>query len=193
MAKNILVLVGDFTEDYEIMVPYQMLVMIGHNVDVVCPNKKKGDKIQTAVHDFSAEHQTYTEKLGHMFALNKTFDEVNPADYQGLVIPGGRGCEYIKLNPKVVEIAEYFLKNQLPIAAICHGVELLTECPSMKGRKSTCYFTVQNSLKLTGNTYIEKEVDDIVIDGNLVTGVAWPAHPKWIRAFLELLGTKISL
>ena len=119
-SAKILVLAGDFVEDYEIMVPFQALQMVGHKVDAVCPGKKKGEQVRTAIHDFEGD-QTYTEKRGHNFTLNATFDEVNPARYDALVIPGGRAPEYLRLNPKVLELVRHFDKEGKPIAALCHG------------------------------------------------------------------------
>lgn len=193
MAKNILMIVGDFSEDYEVMVPYQALLMIGHIVHAVCPNKKSGEKIATAVHDFVDEHQTYLERQGHNFTLTYDFDKVNLKDYHGLVLPGGRGSEYLRLNKTVIDYVEYFLKNDLPIAVICHGVQLLTPSPLIKGRNLACYPACQTEVKLAGANYQDKAADDVYIDKNIVSAVAWPGHPKWIRAFLELLGTSIKL
>ena len=97
MSKSILMIVGDFAEDYETMVPFQMLDLTGHEVHAVCPEKEAGDTIKTAIHDFEGD-QTYTEKPGHNFALNATFDEVDAADYDALCLPGGRAPEYLRLN-----------------------------------------------------------------------------------------------
>ena len=188
VAKNILMIVGDFSEDYEVMVPYQALLMIGHNIHTVCPNKKSGDKINTAVHDFEG-HQTYTEKLGHLFALNYNFDDVNVYNYDALIIPGGRACEYLRLDKRVLEICEFFLKNNKPLASICHGLQILICCPSFKNRIVTSYPACSPEVNLAGGIYKEVGVDEAVVDGNLVTAVAWPGHPKWLRAFLNILGT----
>jgi protease I len=190
--KNILMIVGDYSEDYEVMVPFQLLSMVGHNVHAVCPNKKSGEKIATAIHDFIDGSQTYIELKGHHFQLNKTFDEVNLKDYHGLVLPGGRGAEYLRLDKKVLDYVEYFFKNNLPVAAVCHGVQILTPIESIKGRNMTGYPACQTEVKLSGSTYQEVAVDDCYVDGNLVTAVAWPGHPKWLAAFLKLLGTGIT-
>ena len=120
-AKKILMLVGDYVEDYEVMVPFQALLMVGHQVDAVCPNKGAGDSVRTAIHDFEGD-QTYSEKRGHNFRLNAAFDEVQPQDYDALVIPGGRAPEYIRLNARVLEIVRHFAGADKPLAAICHGV-----------------------------------------------------------------------
>src|ERR1700761_8861524 len=117
---RLLMLVGDFVEDYEVMVPFQALQVLGHTVDAVCPGKKKGDSLRTAIHDFEGD-QTYTEKRGHNFALNATFDDIDETRYDGLVIPGGRAPEYLRLNPRILEIVRYFDKAGKPIAALCHG------------------------------------------------------------------------
>lgn len=191
--KNILFLVGDYVEDYEVMVPFQMLLMVGHNVHAVCPGKKAGDKVATAIHDFEGE-QTYSEKRGHNFALNATFDQVKVADYDALVIPGGRAPEYLRLNGRVIELVQEFDKAGKPIAAICHGPQVLAAAGVLKGKKASCYPACKPEVELTGGTYVPNSdgFDNAHIDGNLVTAPAWPAHPAWMRAFLQVLGSKIE-
>lgn len=190
--KSILFLTGDFVEDYEIMVPFQALQMVGYQVDVVCPDKKAGEIIRTAVHDFEGD-QTYTEKLGHNFALNTSFAEINPDDYAGLLIPGGRAPEYIRLNERVLEITRHFSEAGKPIAAICHGLQLLAAAGALKGKSCTAYPACSSEVNLSGGTYVETSIDGVHTDGNLVTAPAWPAHPQWLAAFLDVLGTKIEL
>ena len=124
MSNKLLMLVGDFVEDYEVMVPFQMLLMVGYQVDAICPEKSTGDTVATAIHDFEGE-QTYSEKRGHNFRITADFDQVDVAQYAGLVIPGGRAPEYLRLDKRVVEIVLYFADNDLPIAAICHGPQIL--------------------------------------------------------------------
>ena len=187
--KQILMLVGDFVEDYEVMVPFQMLCMVGHEVHAVCPEKKKGDWIRTAVHDFEGD-QTYTEKPGHRFVLNHDFDSVDPKNYDGLVIPGGRAPEYLRLNKRVLEITNHFWDSDKPIAAICHGIQILTATGKLKGRTLTCYPAVQSEVTMAGGTYKEVSADKAVVDGKLVTAPAWPAHPDWMCKFMQLIGTK---
>ncbi|MBI5808361.1 MAG: DJ-1/PfpI family protein [Ignavibacteriales bacterium] len=190
-SKKILMLVGDFVEDYEVMVPFQALQMVGHTVHAVCPDKKAGESVRTAVHDFEGD-QTYSEKPGHNFTLNYTFDNVNPDNYDALVIPGGRAPEYIRLNPKVVEYTKHFVDNKKPIAAICHGAQLLSAAGGVKGRKISCYPAVGPEVNSAGGEYQDIPVNQAFVDGNLVTAPAWPAHPEWLAKFLEVLGTKIS-
>lgn len=190
-AKKILMLVGDFVEDYEVMVPFQALQAVGHIVHAVCPDKKAGEKVRTAVHDFEGD-QTYSEKPGHNFTLNYTFDNVNPSDYDALVIPGGRAPEYIRLNKKVIEYTKHFIDAKKPIASICHGAQLLAAADGVKGRKVSCYPAVGPEVNAAGGEYQDIPVDKAFVDQNLVTAPAWPAHPDWIAKFLEVLGTKIS-
>lgn len=190
-SKKILMLVGDFVEDYEVMVPFQALQMVGHTVHAVCPDKKAGESVRTAVHDFEGD-QTYSEKPGHNFTLNYTFDNVNPDNYDALVIPGGRAPEYIRLNPKVVEYTKHFVDNKKPIAAICHGAQLLSAAGGVKGRKISCYPAVGPEVNSAGGEYQDIPVNQAFVDGNFVTAPAWPAHPEWLAKFLEVLGTKIS-
>lgn len=190
--KSILFLTGDYVEDYEIMVPFQALQMVGYQVDVVCPDKKAGEIIRTSIHDFEGD-QTYSEKRGHNFTLNATFADVNPDDYTALLIPGGRAPEYIRLNPRVLEITKQFADANKPIAAICHGLQLLAAAGVLEGKSCTAYPACAPEVNLAGGTYTETPIDGVHVDGNLVSAPAWPAHPQWLAAFLDVLGTKIAL
>ncbi|MDR3717272.1 MAG: DJ-1/PfpI family protein [Bryobacteraceae bacterium] len=190
-VKKILVLAGDYVEDYELMVPFQMLEMVGHKVDVVCPGKKSGDVVRTAIHDFEGD-QTYSEKRGHNFALNADFDKVKGEDYDALVIPGGRAPEYIRLTPKVLELVRHFASAGKPIASVCHGAQVLTAAGVVKGKRINCYPAVAPEVALAGGTYVELKMNEAITDGNIVTAAAWPAHAAWIRQFLAVLGTKIE-
>ena len=190
-AKKILMLVGDYVEDYEVMVPFQALLMVGHTVHAVCPGKKAGEKVRTAVHDFEGD-QTYSEKPGHNFALNATFDEVKAENYDALVIPGGRAPEYIRLNEKVLDIVRHFAKTNKPIAAICHAAQVLVAADVVKGRSCSAYYAVGPDIKRAGGEFVNIPVDKAHVDGNLVTAPAWPAHPEWLSKFLKILGTTIK-
>ena len=192
MAKKILMLVGDFTEDYETMVPFQALSMLGYQVDAVCPDKKAGDVVRTAVHDFLGD-QTYTEKPGHNFAITADFDAVDTADYVGLFITGGRAPEYIRLNARVIEIGQEFFKDKKPVAAICLGPQVLTAAGVLKGYKATAYPAVGPDVTLAGGTYVEVDASEAVVDGNLVTAPAWPGDTAIIREFVKLLGAKVEI
>ncbi len=190
-AKKILMLVGDYVEDYEVMVPFQALLMVGHTVHAVCPDKKAGDKVRTAVHDFEGD-QTYSEKPGHNFALNATFAEVRPEAYDALVIPGGRAPEYLRLNEQVLRVVRHFDEANKPIAAICHGAQLLAAAGVLKGKACSAYPAVGPEVRACGGRYVQLAVDGAHVDGNLVTAPAWPAHPQWLAAFLKILGTRID-
>jgi protease I len=190
--KSILMLVGDYVEDYEVMVPFQALQMVGHTVHAVCPGKKSGESVRTAIHDFEGD-QTYSEKRGHNFALNATFDQVQPESYDALVIPGGRAPEYLRLNPRVIEIVHHFSKASKPMAALCHGAQILAAAKVLEGKKCSAYPAVGPEVALAGGTYVNVAMTDAIVDGNLVTGPAWPAHPAWLAKFLVVLGTKIEL
>jgi len=190
MSKKILMLVGDFAEDYEVMVPFQALLAVGHTVHAVCPGKKTGDKVRTAIHDFEGD-QTYTEKRGHDFTLNATFEEARPESYDALLIAGGRAPEYLRLNPKLLDVVRHFFSEDKPVAAICHGPQILTAAGVIKGRKVSAYPAVGPEVKLAGGTYAEIGIDQAVTDGNLVTAPAWPAHPAWLAQFFEVLGTRV--
>jgi deglycase len=190
--KNILMLVGDYVEDYEVMVPFQSLMMVGHTVHAVCPGRKAGDVIRTAIHDFEGD-QTYSEKRGHNFALNATFEGTRPENYQALVIPGGRAPEYIRLNPQVLEIVRHFAAANKPIATLCHGAQVLAAAGVLRGKKCSCYPAVSPEVTGSGGTFVDVAMTEAVVDGNLVSGPAWPAHPAWLAKFLTVLGTRIEL
>ncbi|HIP96398.1 MAG TPA: DJ-1/PfpI family protein [Anaerolineae bacterium] len=192
-TKKILMLVGDYVEDYEAMVPFQMLTMVGHTVHAVCPGKKAGESVRTAVHDFEGD-QTYSEKRGHNFAINATFEEINPQDYDGLVIPGGRAPEYIRLNEDVLNIVRHFAEADKPIASICHGQQVLAAAGVVEGKLCTAYPAVKPDLIRAGAKWgeVNETFSNAYVDGNLVTAAAWPGHPEWMRKFLELLGSKIE-
>jgi protease I len=191
-AKKILMLVGDFVEDYEVMVPYQALLMVGHQVHAVCPGKKAGQTIRTAVHDFEGD-QTYSEKPGHNFTLNAAFADIKVETYDALVIPGGRAPEYLRLNEDVIRMVRHFAGAGKPIAAICHGVQILTAAGVVEGKSCTAYPAVAPEVKRAGGKWVEVPVDQAHGDGNLITAPAWPAHPAWLAKFLAALGTRITL
>lgn len=186
LGKKILMLVGDYVEDYEVMVPFQALQMVGHTVHAVCPGKKSGETVRTSVHYFDGA-QTYQESRGHDFTLNASFAMVKAEDYDALVIPGGRAPEYLRTNERVLEIVRHFAKKKKPIAAICHGPQILVAAEVIAGRRLTAYPAVGPELKAAGATYVPLEADEALTDGNLVTAPAWPAHPKWLAEFLKLL------
>jgi protease I len=184
--KRILILVGDYVEDYEVMVPFQALQMVGHRVEAVCPGRKAGESVRTAIHDFEGD-QTYSEKRGHNFTLNANFDEVHPESYDALVVPGGRAPEYLRLNARVLEIVRHFAETSKPIAAICHAAQLLAAAGVLKGHRCSCYPAVAPEVAAAGGTFADVAIDKACVDGNLVTAPAWPAHPAWLAAFLEVL------
>jgi protease I len=190
-TKKILMIVGDYVEDYEVMVPFQALQMVGHTVHTVCPDRTEGECVRTAIHDFEGD-QTYSEKPGHNFTLNATFNELKATDYDALVIPGGRSPEYLRLNEQVLEIVRHFSQSNKPIAAICHGAQLLAAAGALEGKSCTAYPAVAPEVTRAGGTWVEVPIDKAHVDGNLVTAPAWPAHPEWLAQFLVLLGTKIS-
>jgi protease I len=185
-GKKILMLVGDYVEDYEAMVPFQALQMVGHQVDAVCPGKKKGETVRTAVHDFEGD-QTYSEKRGHNFQVNTNFENVRPESYDALVIPGGRAPEYLRTNERVLEIVRHFFNANKPVASLCHGAQLLAAAGVVKGRSVSAYPAVGPEVNAAGGKYVDLPMTAAYVDGNLVTGPAWPAHPAWLAKFLEVL------
>jgi protease I len=189
--SKILMLVGDFVEDYEVMVPFQALQAVGHEVHAVCPDKTAGQTVRTAIHDFEGD-QTYSEKRGHNFALNATFADVDERQYDALMVPGGRAPEYLRLNARVLDIVRHFAREDKPIAAICHGPQLLAAANVLKGKRVSAYPACAPEVELTGASYANIAIDGAVTDGNLVTAPAWPAHPAWLAQFLAVLGTTIQ-
>ena len=189
--KKILMIVGDYVEDYEVMVPFQALLMVGHIVHAVCPGKRSGEQIRTSIHDFEGD-QTYSEKRGHNFTLNATFGGINAEEYDALVIPGGRAPEYLRLDEKVLKIVRHFAAANKPIAAICHGAQLLATAGVLKGKSCSAYPAVGPDVTAAGGKYVEVAMDAAHADGNLITAPAWPAHPAWLAKFLEVLGTRIQ-
>ncbi len=187
MAKKLLLICGDFVEDYEIMVPFQALQAMGYGVDAVCPGKKAGESVATAIHDFEG-HQTYSEKPGHNFTLNATFDEVKPEAYDGLIIPGGRAPEYLRLNDRVLEMVRHFQESGKVIGAVCHGAQLLAAAASLKGKRISAYPACAPEVRLAGAEYVNLPMDEAIVDGKIVTAPAWPAHPAWLRKIADLLG-----
>ncbi|MDY6854595.1 MAG: DJ-1/PfpI family protein [Thermodesulfobacteriota bacterium] len=192
--KKILMFVGDFVEDYEVMVPFQMLLMVGHKVDAVCPGKKSGDTVKTAIHDFEGD-QTYSEKAGHNFQINADFESVKSNDYDALVIPGGRSPEYLRLNKKIIKLTQEFFNANKPIAAICHGPQILAVAGILTGKSCSAYPAVGPDVEQAGGKWIENNAtfSNAHVDGNLITAPAWPAHPEWIKKLLDVLSTKIEL
>jgi protease I len=185
-TKRILLLIGDFVEDYEVMVPFQALQVLGFSVDVVCPGRQAGDRVKTAVHDFEGD-QTYTEKPGHNFTLNASFADVKIGDYSGLILPGGRAPEYLRLNEAVLDLVRQFMASNRPVAAICHGIQILTAAGVLKNRRCTSYAACGPEITLAGGQYVAVPVDQAYVEGNLVTAPAWPAHPAILRSFVKLL------
>ena len=190
-GKKILMICGDYCEDYETMVPFQALLAVGHQVHAVCPDKKAGEQIKTAIHDFEGA-QTYSEKPGHHFTLNASFAEVRPQDYDAWVLPGGRGPEYLRTYPAVVALVKHFFETNKPVAAVCHGAQLLAGAGVLKGRTCSAYPACRMEVEIAGGTYADIAIDAAITDGNLVSAPAWPAHPAWIAQFLALLGTRIT-
>lgn len=190
-TKRVLMIVGDYVEDYEVMVPFQALQMVGFTVSAVCPNKRAGERVRTAIHDFEGD-QTYSEKPGHNFTLNATFAATNADDFDALVLPGGRAPEYLRLDEAVLGMVRHFAQAKKPIAAICHGIQILTAAGVVEGRSCTAYPAVAPEVKRAGGKWVDVAVDDVHADGNLITAPAWPAHPRWLAKFLQVLGVKVG-
>ena len=190
-GKKILMLVGDYGEDYEIMVPFQALRMVGHDVHAVCPDREAGEAVPTAIHDFEGD-QTYSEKPGHAFTLNAAFSDVDPSSYDALVVAGGRAPEYLRLDERVLDVTRHFFDRDKPVAAVCHGLQILSAAGVLESRRVTGYPAVAPEMEAAGAEWVDAEMDEAVTDGNLVTAPAWSAHVAWLSGFLEVLGTRIE-
>ena len=166
--------------------------MLGHIVHAICPGKKAGEKIKTAIHDFERD-QTYTEKPGHNFVLNATFAEARAEGYEALMIAGGRAPEYLRLDNRLIYIVWSFASQEKPIAAICHAAQILAAADVIRGRQVSGYSACAPEVRLAGGEFVGTAPDRAVRDGNLVTGFAWSAHPQFLTLFLEVLGTRVSL
>ena len=186
-SKQILMIVGDFGEDYEIMVPFQALQAVGHDVHAVCPEKDGGETAKTAIHDFRGD-QTYLEERGHDFELTHGFDGVYPTDHDALVVPGGRAPEYLRGYDTVLDAVRHFFDVEKPVATLCHGPQILAAADVLDGYEMTSYPAVRHEVEAAGCTW----VDEVTTDGNLVTAQAWPDHPEWLAQFFDLLGTQIE-
>ena len=186
MSKKILMIVGDFAEDYETMVPFQTLLACGHTVHAVCPGTKAGQTIATSIHEFEGD-QTYTEKRGHNVALNATFADIKASDYDALVIPGGRAPEYLRLDHEVIAAVKHFFDADKPVAAVCHGAQILAAARVLEGRTCSAYPACRPEVELAGGNYADIAIDAAVTDGKLVTAPAWPAHPAWLKQFMAVL------
>ncbi|GBG79590.1 hypothetical protein CBR_g29737 [Chara braunii] len=190
--KKILLLVGDYVEDYEVMVPFQALLALGYAVHAVCPGKEAGAICRTAIHDFEGD-QTYSEKPGHNFTLNASFTEVNAEEYDALVIPGGRAPEYLALNEDVLSIVRSFMSSSKPVASICHGQLILAAAGVLAGRKCTAYPALEPVVVAAGGQWLGPDpISACFTDGNLVTGAAWPGHPEFIAQLMKLLDTRVD-
>jgi len=192
-GKKILMLVGDFTEEYEIFVFQQGMEAVGHTVDVVCPDKKAGDILTTSLHDFEG-HQTYTEKLGHNFVINKTFAEAEakPEAYDAVYCAGGRGPEYIRTDKRVQAIVRHFHEAKKPIFTICHGVQILIAVDGVvRGKKVAALGACEPEVILAGGTYIDLSPTEAYVDGTMVSAKGWTALAAFMRECLKVLGTEI--
>jgi protease I len=190
-GKKILMLTGEFTEEYEIFVFQQAMEAVGHTVHVICPDKKAGDVIATSLHDFEG-HQTYTEKFGHNFVINKTFSEVEPEQYHAVYCAGGRGPEYIRTDKRIQAIVRHFHEAKKPIFTICHGVQILVAVDGVvRGKKVAALGACEPEVTLAGGTYIDLSPTEAYVDGNMVSAKGWTALATFMRECLKVLGTEI--
>ena len=190
-GKKILMLTGDFSEEYEIFVFEQAMHAVGHTVHVVCPDKKAGDVLKTSLHDFEGD-QTYTEKPGHNYILNKTFSEVKPADYDAVYVAGGRGPEYIRIDKRVQEIVRHFHKADKPIFTICHGVQvLMAVTETIRGKEVAALQYCEPEVTAGRRQIHRRAADGAHVDGKLVSAKGWPGLAAFMRECLKVLGTEI--
>jgi protease I len=186
MAR-ILMLAGDAAESLEVMYPYQRLLEEGYDVDIAAPSKKK---LQFVVHDFVDGYDTYTEKPGYTWQADVAFSDVKPENYIALVIPGGRAPEYIRNDPDVQRIVKHFFGDQKPVAQLCHAPLVLAAAGVLSGRRTAAYPALAPDVRAAGAQFIDSEA---VVDGNMVSARAWPDHPAWMREFMALLRSRVSV
>jgi protease I len=183
MAK-ILILTGDAAESLEVLYPYQRLLEEGYEVDVAAPSRKK---LQFVVHDFVEGFDTYTEKLGYTWPADLRFADVDPSQYVAVVIPGGRAPEYIRNDADCQRIVRHFFEQDKPVAQICHAPLVLAAAGLLKGRRTAAYPALAPDVAAAGAEFVDSGA---VVDGMMVSARAWPDHPTWMRAFIELLRAK---
>jgi protease I len=190
-GKTILMLTGDFSEEYEIFVFEQAMHAVGHTVHVVCPDKRKGDILKTSLHDFEGD-QSYTEKPGHNYILNKTFSEVKLADYDAVYVAGGRGPEYIRIDKRIQDIIRHFHEADKPIFSICHGVQVLIAVDGVvRGKEVAALQYCEPEVTLAGGKYIDVPPEGAHVDGKLVSAKGWPGLAAFMRECLKVLGTEV--
>lgn len=183
---KVLILAGDAAEALETMYPLQRLKEEGFTVHVAAPKRKP---IQTVVHDFEPHMDTYTEKLGYRVPVDLAFSEVKPEEYDALYLPGGRAPEWIRNEPRALEIVRHFFEANKPVGGICHAALILTAAGVAKGRRMAAYPALKPDVEMAGAEFVDGEA---VVDGNLVTGRAWPDHPGLMREFIRLLKARAS-
>jgi protease I len=181
---KVLILTGDAAESLEVMYPYQRLREEGYEVHIAAPSKKK---LHFVVHDFEPGYDTYTEKPGYSWDADLAFQDVNPAEYAALVIPGGRAPEYIRNDSDCQKIVRHFFEQQKPVAQLCHAGLVLAACGVLKGRRTAAYPALEPDIHAAGAEFVNAEA---VVDGAMVSARAWPDHPAWMRAFIHLLKQK---
>ncbi|MFC7441070.1 DJ-1/PfpI family protein [Laceyella putida] len=179
MAKKVLIVTGDAVEALEVYYPYYRCLEQGYETDIAAPTRKK---IHTVVHDFE-DWETYTEKKGYGLEATKSFAEVNPDEYDALIIPGGRAPEYIRLHPDYGRILRPFFEKNQPIMVVCHGGISLSPIKDLiTGREMTAYIACKPDIEALGATYVDKQTH---IDGNLISGHAWNNLPELMREFIR--------
>ncbi|MBI8989207.1 DJ-1/PfpI family protein [Corynebacterium meridianum] len=183
MSKKILIITGDGGETLEVLYPYERLREAGYTPVVAAQSTDR--KIQLVVHDFADDFDTYTEKLAHMWPADVAIDDVDPAEYAGLIIPGGRAPEYLRLNENVLNIVRAFFDADKPVAATCHGPLILARAGVLDGRECAAFGMCEPDVTDAGATYVDAAD---VTSGNLVTARAWNDNGPWMGAFLKLLG-----
>lgn len=190
-GKKILMLTGEFTEEYEIFVFQQGMEAVGHTVHVVCPDKRAGDKIQTSLHDFEG-HQTYIERFGHLADINKTFSEVKLEEYDAVYCAGGRGPEYIRTDKRIQAMVRHFHETGKPIFTICHGAQILMAVDGvLTGKRVGALGACEPEVRLAGGTYVDLSPTEALVDGNMVSAKGWTALAAFMRECLKVLGTEI--
>lgn len=160
-----LIVSADLFEDTELLVPRYRL--LEEDIDVDTASVKTG---------------SITGKHGYQATVDLALDEVDPSAYGLLILPGGKAPAQLRENERLLDIVRHFFSTNKPVAAICHGPQILVSADVLTGRKATCYKTVAGELRDAGAEYLDQEV---VVDGNLVTSRIPDDLPAFCREIMR--------
>ena len=176
-----IMLTGDAAEELDVMYPLYRVREAGWDCDVAALSRRD---VQLVIHDFDPNSDAYTEKNGRKLPVDLAFSEVEVERYQALIIPGGRAPEYIRVDPDVRRITEWFFAKDLPVGTICHGPQVPAVYGLLQGRRTASFPPLTGDMENAGATVVDAPD---VVDGNMVSCRGWPDMPEWSRAFMAVL------